>query len=212
MLPQLMKYLESNVDSVVSKLDKLSGQESNEGGPEITTLLKVAMKNERETSLLSCQWALNEKDPNFAMDLARLAGDEAKHYQLLADELERRNQSFAADDNFSPLYRFLEGQKDTFDRIITGPFAREYLATKRNRLFLEYCSKLGEDAVVKIYDTIQKDETHHFELGQSMVQKMLTKEEQLTRAQKLIDDFLAVVDDIQEILMLKKGLSYLPGC
>jgi len=58
----------------------------------------------------------------------------------------------------------------------------------------------------------QEDEEHHHNLGKESLVKILRNEDDLNKANIIMKDGLKVVDDIQEMLMMKKGLSHLPGC
>ena len=47
----------------------------------------AALKNEWETTLLTSHWVTDEKNADFRICLARLAGDEARHFSLIENRL-----------------------------------------------------------------------------------------------------------------------------
>ncbi|MCB9061423.1 MAG: hypothetical protein H6622_07880 [Halobacteriovoraceae bacterium] len=209
-LNEVDSFLQEKIDGTLSKLQSNASASTIENPSlMLKKLLFAAKKNEWETALISSKWALDEKDFKFACSLMRLASDEAKHL-LLIEELTAEDFSF--DGNYSPLFNHLDQINDTFSRIVTGPFARELLATKRNELFLTFCKKYNFSEVLQTYENIQADELHHHEMGKKYLNNLLQNEEDVLRAKKLIDDIIQVVDDIQEMVMLNKGLHYLPGC
>lgn len=182
--------------------------------PAIPVLLKIALKNEWETTLLSSHWVCDEEDASFRVSLARLAGDEAKHFNLIEKEFEKRSGNITAEElnQRSPLFHFLIKQKNSFDRMVCGPFTREALAVKRNEVFLEYCKENDEQDIVNLYEEIQRDEAHHHQLGRTYLQQFLKNEEDYRRAEHKMLETLKIVDDIQEIAVIKNGMCRLPGC
>jgi len=207
---QLTQYLEYSVNEIMVKLEA-SAKDSTVSQPNdmLEKLLIVALKNEWETALLSSNWAINEADHHFAVLLTRLAGDEAKHYIMIEKLL---NKKITLDQKRSPLYLFLLGLEDTFSRVVCGPFTREFLAVRRNRLFLLFCEKYQLSEALSIYTEIQKDEDFHHQLGISLLSEILESESNFLQAKQLIKKMLNIVDDMQEMATLKMGLAYLPGC
>lgn len=213
---KLKNELNDRLDKLITQMSGAKKEDAgdNSGPPPIPMLLKAALKNEWETSLLTCEWVSDEEDPDFRISLARLAGDEARHFELIKKRLDSMGESLNPDElNLrSPMYKFLKDQTNTFDRIVTGPFTREALAVARNKLFLEYCEKKGDSGTLEIYKTIQEDEGHHHKLGEVYLEKVLKSEDDYKRAHAQMMGLLDVVEDIQEMVVIKKGLSHIPGC
>ena len=70
-------------------------------GPlNVPNLLKVALRNEAEATLIAARWLAASDDIKLMLALARQAADEAKHYELVAARLTQLG--FDA-DTFSPL-------------------------------------------------------------------------------------------------------------
>lgn len=207
---ELSKFLEDAVNKAVGKLET-SAEESKVEDPEkmLQMLLKAALKNEWETAQLTSHWVINEKNHKFAVLLTRLAGDEAKHY-LMIEKMVLGEFEVGMPD--SPLYNHLLSLTDTFSRVVAGPFMREYLAVKRNKLFLKFCEKYSFTEVHEMYQVIQEEENFHHQLGVEILERLLKTDEQLSRAKDLISEMLNIVDDMHEMASIKKGLHYLPGC
>lgn len=201
------------------QIEKLSNQMRNSTNKKVTIppmqkLLMVALKNEWETTLLTSQWVTDEKDSDFRISLARLAGDEAKHFSLIEERLIKLGavKSLEELNSRTPLYHYLIQQKTTFDRAVTGPYAREALAVARNEVFLELCTKNNDLETIAIYNQIQKDEAHHHQLGKTFLQKNIKTKADFELAKQKITEVLTVVDEIQEMAIMKMGLCHLPGC
>ncbi len=209
--------LHEQVELIIRELtQKVSGKNHKHlKDPSVNDLLKVALKNEWETANLSAKWATTETSVEFAMELTRLAGDEAKHFFAILNLLKARGEtlpSYSELNQKSALYDYLIQQESSFDRTVCGPYVREYLAVARNLVFIEYCGTVNDLEVIEIYQEIQKDEFHHHELGKRRLAELLKTENDYHYALKKVRETLKVVDDVQEMVMLKKGLCKLPGC
>ncbi len=206
-------------EALKARINELAEQISGTGNPEAKTppmpaLLKAALKNEWETTLLTSEWVVDETDADLRVDLARLAGDEAKHYQWIRERLAALGHEPPLDelDVRTPLYNFLKDQKTTFDRVVTGPYAREALAVARNQVFLTHCREQGDSETIAIYEKIQADEEHHHRLGRRHLEQLLRTREDLDAAVEKTRAVLQVVEDIQEMIVMQKGLCAIPGC
>ncbi len=204
--------------SLKSRIRELAEQISGAGSPArvppMAELLKAALKNEWETTLLSSLWVADEGDRTLRVALARLAGDEARHYTLIEKRLLEMGGSLPGPelDDRSPLFSFLLGQQASFDRIVAGPYTREALAVARNTVFLEHCRETGAVEIVDMYAEIQADEEHHHQLGRRLLAERLRTPEDLERALSVMSATLQVVDDIQAMIVMQKGLCRIPGC
>lgn len=206
-------------DLLIKRIEELSNQmkgtaNANAKIPPMPNLLMAALKNEWETTLLTSQWVIDEQDCDFRICLARLAGDEAKHFALIEERLINlggiKNEEEL--NKRTPLYHYLMQQKTTFDRAVTGPFAREALAVARNKVFLEHCKSINDLDTIKLYDQIQKDEAHHHQLGRDYLQQTIKSATDLDLAKQKILEVLEVVDEIQEMAVMKMNICHLPGC
>src|SRR5262249_59275166 len=70
------------------------------GNLTVPNLLKVALKNEIEATEIAARWLVTTDDIPVKMALARQAGDEAKHYRMIAERLRELGVAAA---RFDPL-------------------------------------------------------------------------------------------------------------
>ncbi|MCH2205340.1 MAG: ferritin-like domain-containing protein [Lentisphaerales bacterium] len=212
-------YLSKLDDLLRQRVDELSEQIRGTHNPEakvppMPMLLQIALKNEWETALLTSHWVTDEKDADLRIELSRLAGDEAKHFQLIEKRLNElgAEKNTAALDEKSPLFDFLMRQNDTFDRVVSGPYTREALAVTRNVVFLEHCKSVDDFETIALYDEIQNDEGFHHRVGRKYLERLITCDADFDRARDKMYETLQVVDDIQEMIVMNKGVCRIPGC
>lgn len=215
----MSKYLSKLDDLLRQRVDELSEQIRGIHNPDakvppMPTLLQIALKNEWETSLLTSYWVTDEKDVDLRIELSRLAGDEAKHFQLIEKRLNElgSEKNAAALDERTPLFHFLMKQKDTFDRVVSGPYTREALAVTRNVVFLEHCKSVDDFETIALYDEIQNDEGFHHRVGRKYLERLIKCDADFERAVEKMYETLQVVDDIQEMIVMNKGVCRIPGC
>ena len=133
-------------------------------GPlNVPNLLKVALRNEAEATLIAARWVTSCDDIKLMLALARQAADEAKHYELIAKRL--GELGFDADTfdplagGVGPLTRYLETLTTSVERVAAGQFTREAIAIVKNRQFIEFCERVGDKATAALYrDVIEPDE------------------------------------------------------
>ncbi len=208
----LDSFLRTRVDELAEQMRGHTSPSAK--APSMSALLQSALKNEWETALLTAHWVIDEIHPDFRIELARLAGDEAKHFQLIEKRLRQLGGQKNCDElnARTPLFKYLIEQKSTFDRLVTGPYAREALAVTRNIVFLEHCKSIDDFETIKIYDEIQYDEGFHHQIGKKYLKEMINSEEDFNRARAKVEEILNVIDDIQEMLIMNKGICRIPGC
>ncbi len=100
------------------------------GDLRLENLLKIALRNEMEATEIAARWLTSTDDVDTKLALARQAGDEAKHYRLIADHLEQQLGVDLSDfdplvQGFGPLTAYLETLEDTVERVAAGQFTRE---------------------------------------------------------------------------------------
>ena len=110
-------YLSQLDDLLRQRVDELSEQIRGSHNPQaqvpaMPMLLQAALKNEWETALLTSHWVTTEKDADFRIELSRLAGDEAKHFQLIEKRLNQLGGEKNCEglDQRTPLFYFLMKQ------------------------------------------------------------------------------------------------------
>ena len=100
-----------------------------EGALNVPNLLKVALKNEVEATEIAARWLVATDDVFVKMAFARQAGDEAKHYRMIAERLRQLGFDPTTIDplatGFGPLFKYLDGLTTTVERVAAGQFTRE---------------------------------------------------------------------------------------
>jgi len=183
----------------------------------VARLLKVAMKNEIEATECAAAWVVSTPEVEAKLAFARQAGDEAKHYRLIAKRLAEMGVDTTGFDPLekgrSPLASYLLGLEGTFARVAAGPFTREALALVRNDEFVHYCEASGDPASAALYqDIIQKDEQYHHELGRALLLKLASTEEEQRAARVASRRVLELAEELQEVARMKSGIAHAPGC
>jgi uncharacterized ferritin-like protein (DUF455 family) len=183
----------------------------------VARLLKLAMKNELEATECAAAWVLSTPEVEAKLAFARQAGDEAKHYKLIAKRLSEMGVDMAGFDPFaqgrSPLATYLLGLEGTVARVAAGPFTREALALVRNDEFAHYCEASGDLESAALYqDIIQKDEEYHHELGRSLLLRLAATEDGQNAARAASRRVLELAEELQEMARMKSGIAHAPGC
>src|SRR3989475_10354513 len=117
-------------------------------GPlNVPNLLRVALRNEAEATLIAARWLVTSSDLKLMLSLARQAADEAKHYELVAARLTQLG--FDA-DTFSPLAggvgpltTYLETLTGGVGRVAGGQVTREGIAGVRAPPVIEVLVRAG---------------------------------------------------------------------
>ncbi len=203
--------------AALALLDQTAAQRPVGEGLDVPTLLKLALKNELEATECAAAWLPVCPEVKVKLALARQAGDEAKHYGLIARRLGELGVDVTGLDPFaqgrSPLLAFLLSLQTTVERVAAGPFTREALALVRNEAFAAFCRSKGDAATAALYDdVIQPDERHHHELGRGLLLELCTTEESQARARAVSAKVLAMAEEMAEVAALRLGLARLPGC
>lgn len=207
-----VKQLESDIKGILSKV----GSEKLPETPDLISLLKIALKNEIEVAEIAAKWMASTREVDAKVALAIQAGDEAKHYNLIAERLEDLGADLKDYDPFakgySPYYLHLATLDGTIERISAGQFTTEMIATALNDHFMKLCQSQGDRKTAKLYrDIIQKDEKKHYEMGKALLEKYCTTPE---AQQKARDSAMKILEVGGQILGKAKelGITHPPGC
>jgi hypothetical protein len=156
-------------------------------------------------------------DVDVKMAFARQAGDEAKHYRMIADRL--RELGFDArsfnpiEKGYGPLFAYLDGLTTTVERVAAGQFTREAIAVVKNRQFIEFCERAGDKTTATLYrDVIEPDERFHHELGRSLLTRFATTPEAQDRARRAAARTLSLAEELQATALKTAGIHHAPGC
>lgn len=199
------------------RLAQLSAAGEADESLTIEKLLRVALKNELEASEIAAIWMSATAELDVKLALARQAGDEAKHYRLIADRLNAMGVDSEKIDpragGYSPLFEYLRSLEATVARVAAGQFTREGIAIVRNQCFIDFCLSRGDAETADLYSrVIQPDERHHHELGRSLLARYAVTPEQQGEARRAARRTIEMAEEIQEMARLKSGVSRAPGC
>ena len=187
------------------------------GDLNVLNLLKVALKNEIEATEIAARWLVSTDEVAVKMALARQAGDEAKHYRMIAERL--RELGFDADGfdpiakGYGPLFNYLDTLRTTVERVAAGQFTREAIAVVKNRQFIEFCERAGDRVTATLYrDVIEPDERFHHQLGRSLLLRCATTPEAQARARRAAARTLELAEELQAAALKSAGIHHAPGC
>jgi hypothetical protein len=188
-----------------------------EGAMNVVNLLKVALKNEIEATEIAARWLVKTDDVQVKMAFARQAGDEAKHYRMIADRLRELGFDARGFDplgkGFGPLFQYLDALETTVERVAAGQFTREAIAVVKNRQFIEFCERVGDRATATLYkDVIEPDERFHHELGRSILLRLATTPEAQGAARRAAARTLELAEELQAAALRTAGIHHAPGC
>ena len=143
-----------------------------DGAPgDAKKMLQVALANEISVSELAAAWMPSTTEIDVKLAFARQAGDEAGHFQLVAERLSALGFDVAGfrTPGENPLFQYLKGLSTTVERIAAGLFTLESIAYAVNENFMTFCDRRGDAETVRIYrEYIQPDERAHQQLGQRL--------------------------------------------
>lgn len=187
------------------------------GNLNVMNLLKVALKNEIEATEIAARWLVATTDVEVKMAFARQAGDEAKHYRMIAERLGELGFDARAFDplaqGFGPLFKYLDSLETTVERVAAGQFTREAIAVVKNRQFIEFCDRAGDRLTATLYrEIIEPDERFHHQLGRSLLLKLATTPETQEAARRVSARTLALAEELQGAALRTAGIHHAPGC
>ncbi len=188
-----------------------------EGDLTVVNLLKVALRNEVEATEIAARWLTTTNDVEVKMAFARQAGDEAKHYRMIADRLSELGfdaRSFnPIAKGYGPLFQYLDTLQSTVERVAAGQFTREAIAVVKNRQFIEFCERAGDHATAMLYrDVIEPDENFHHQLGRSLLLRLAATPEAQEAARRAAARTLTLAEELQGAALRTAGIHHAPGC
>jgi uncharacterized ferritin-like protein (DUF455 family) len=186
-----------------------------DGAPgDATQLLQIALANEINVSELAAAWMPSTRELDVKLAFARQAGDEAGHFQLVADRLTALGfdvASFTPADN--PLFQYLRGLTTTVARIAAGLFTLESIAYGVNENFMAFCERRGDTETVRIYrEYIQPDEHAHQQLGQRLLARYAVTPELQQEAKDTVGKLLELAGATRQAAAARLGTACFPGC
>jgi uncharacterized ferritin-like protein (DUF455 family) len=208
------ELLESN-QTLLAEIGNIKSMTDVESPSDISSLLSIALANEISVAELAAMWMPSVTDWEIKIALARQAGDEACHFQLVERRMEEVGFSMSAfkAPPLNPLFEFLRSLETPVEKIAAGMFTLESIAYKVNENFMRYCEQAGDDKTFEIYQRfIQPDELHHHELGKQLLEKYATTSEAQQKAKIAATKTLEIAQKLRSIAAQKIGTSCFPGC
>ena len=187
------------------------------GQLNVPNLLKVALKNEIEATEIAARWLTTTSDVDVKMAFARQAGDEAKHYRMIAERLGELGVDLGGFDplakGYGPLFGYLDTLATTVERVAAGQFTREAIAVVKNRQFIEFCERAGDRVTAVLYrDVIEPDERFHHQLGRSLLLRTAATAEAQDLARRASARTLELAEELQAAALRTAGIHHAPGC
>jgi uncharacterized ferritin-like protein (DUF455 family) len=188
---------------------------TSSGTADARALLQVALVNEISVSELAASWVASTPEIDVKLAFARQAGDEAGHFQLVAERL--RALGFDVDGFVppaaNPLFQYLASLQTTVERIAAGLFTLESIAYGVNENFIAYCRTHGDAETVRIYETIiQPEEREHQAIGRGLLDKYASSPDSRARATATVDRVLEVATTSRVAAAKRLGVTCFPGC
>ena len=215
---EFVRDLDARNQAVLKRLDPDSTLKPEvQGGLTVLNLLKVALKNEIEATEIASRWLVTTDDVEVKMAFARQAGDEAKHYRMIADRLgelgfDARGFNPIA-KGYGPLFQYLDTLPSTVERVAAGQFTREAIAVVKNRQFIEFCERAGDEDTARLYrEIIEPDEFFHHQLGRSLLLRFATTPEAQELARRAAARTLSLAEELQQAALATAGIHHAPGC
>lgn len=211
-------FVRELVDAHKALLENLSdprdpAQAASEAG--ITDLLRVALVNEIAASELASAWMPSTPEIEVKIALARQAGDEAGHFQLVQERLRAHGVSLAdfTTPPPNPLFEYLRGLEGTVERLAAGLVALESIAYRVNDRFLRWAEAHGDKETARVYrDIIQPEELRHHRTGCERLARFARTGNDEARARRVSMRVLEIAAETRATAARKLGTSCFPGC
>jgi 1,2-phenylacetyl-CoA epoxidase catalytic subunit len=216
--PEFVEEMNATLWQILSVRDgALSGIAESVGRSDMPQLLRGALRNEMEASEIAARWMPSTDDIEAKLAFARQAGDEARHYSLIARRLAEMGVDLSG---FSPLagghsrlYRYFETLETTVERIAATQFTREAIGYKSNQLFIAYCEAAGDPTTARMYrDGIQPDEKYHHGWGKELLGRLASGEAERAAARKAVLSTLDLAEELRSLAAGRLLVEALPGC
>ena len=212
-----VEQLKAESEKLLSKLDAAPAVNPQGGAvAQLGALLKMALKNEIEAAEIAAEWVPTTPELDAKLVLARHAGDEARHYQLLAEKVRALGISLEGFDPLtppSPVLAYLRTLNTTVERIAAALVAREAMGGRRNAQFLKLLEVIGQKEIAALYrDVINPDEERHHRAGCEVLAALAVTPETQEAARRAAARLLEIGDQARTAAMEKSGAPAVPGC
>ena len=213
---EFVNKLKAENEAILAKIDE---PPISSGVPKtelLGTLVKMALKNEIEAAEIAAEWVSTTPELPAKLALARHAGDEARHYQLIEEKARAVGISF---DGFrpldppSPVLTYLRTLATTPERVAAALVAREAMGGRRNVQFLAFLDRIGQRELATLYrDIINPDEDRHHLSGCEVLAQLATAPETQQAARRAALGLLETGDRVRSSALQSTGAPVIPGC
>ena len=212
-----VEQLKAEMEVHLRKVDGAPLAGAQIGKPEnVSALLKMALKNEIEAAEIAAEWMASTPELEAKLALARHAGDEARHFQMVAEKARELGVSLEGFDPLvppSPVLTYLRSLSTTVERIAAALVAREAMGGRRNAQFLKFLEAAGQKDIAQLYrEIINPDEERHHQAGCAVLARLAVTREAQEAARRAALRLLEIGDQVRTAAMEKTGAPVVPGC
>jgi hypothetical protein len=212
-----VEQVKAEIEQRLSKLDRAPEiNAASDPVRHLPVLLRAALKNEIEAADIAAAWVASTPEIDAKLVLARHAGDEARHYQMLEQSMRSLSIDLSGYNPLeppSPVLKFLRTLMTTEERIAAALVAREAMGARRNRQFLVYLEAVGRHDMAQLYrEVINPDEERHHRAGCELLARIAVTPEAQERARAAASRLLQIGDDVREAFLQGTGAGVVPGC
>jgi hypothetical protein len=213
---EFVTRLKAENEAILAKIDEPPIASGTPKGELLATLIKMALKNEIEAAEIAAEWVSTTPEVHAKLALARHAGDEARHYQLIEEKAGAMGISldgFRPLDPPSPVLTYLRTLTTTPERIAAALVAREAMGGRRNVQFLAFLDRIGQRELAALYrDVINPDEDRHHHSGCTVLAELATAAETQQAARRAALGLLETGDRVRSNALQSTGVPVIPGC
>ncbi len=213
---EFVAKLKTENESILAKIDEPPLSWGVPKSELVAVLIKMALKNEIEATEIAAEWVSATPELNAKLALARHAGDEARHYQLIEENARAKGvalDGFRPLDPPSPVLNYLRTLTTTPERIAAALVAREAMGGRRNVQFLAFLDRAGLGELAALYrDVINPDEERHHLSGCAVLAELATTPETQQAARRAALGLLETGDRVRSNALENTGAPVVPGC
>ena len=213
---EFVAKLKTENESILAKIDEPPLSWGVPKSEVVAVLIKMALKNEIEATEIAAEWVSATPELNAKLALARHAGDEARHYQLIEEKARAKGvalDGFRPLDPPSPVLNYLRTLTTTPERIAAALVAREAMGGRRNVQFLAFLDRAGLGELAALYrDVINPDEERHHLSGCAVLAELATTHETQQAARRAALGLLETGDRVRSTALQNTGAPVIPGC
>jgi hypothetical protein len=213
---EFVAKLKAENEAILAKIDEPPISSGVAKGELLAMLVKMALKNEIEAAEIAAEWVSTTPELHAKLALARHAGDEARHYELIEEKARAMGISldgFRPLDPPSPVLNYLRTLTTTPERIAAALVAREAMGGRRNVQFMAFLDRIGQRDLATLYrDVINPDEDRHHLSGCAVLAELANAPEAQQAARRAALGLLETGDRVRTNALQTTGAPVIPGC